>query len=257
VWWAGSNRTCQLYVERTGCRWLDPQGAVRHVAGSEAQLVRADWWSEMFSQLPKRSGLPLLRRPVLKVWLSGYWARPFVLDLPAGVKPREWAAVAAARAGAATGLDGPCQVVVQSPGSGVDATGLRVLAVAVPQGLLAAQRDGARASGVTLESIRPWWAGALDEVLRGDSALNVFSAVDADAVVMLVSSSNGWSLATTCSPPPAGDAMERWFKRQSLGLPSDARGSSAARHVEAITTAPAPRSGLWPVLSAHDSGRPA
>lgn len=257
MWSAGSNRTCQLYVERTGCRWLDQQGAVREVAGSEAQLVQADWWGDAFSQLPKRGGLPLLRRSVLKVWLSGFWARPFVLDLPTGVKSQEWAAVAAARAGAATGLDDQCQVEVQSPGSGVDATSSRVLAVAVPQGLLAAQRDGARASGVTLESIRPWWAGALDVALRDDSALNVFSAVDADAVVMLVSSSHGWSLATTCSPPPAGEAMERWFKRQSLGLPSDARDSSAARHVEATTTAPAPRSGLWPVPTARDPWRPA
>jgi len=246
VWWDGASVTCELYLDREGCSWTDEQAELCASPALSSQLVSAEWWKETLSRLPRSRMLLRGLRPTVKVWLSGFWARPFVLELPSGLKSSEWSIVAAARAAAEVGFDVNCSVKVQSP-QGVGAgSGSRGLAVAVPLGLLTALMEGAKSAGVRLKSIRPWWAGALDEVLQDGKPLELFSAADTDSVVLLVGSSDSWMLATTSSPRPFDQDLERWYRRQSLSLDSAALQPTVARHVEVCFGDPAPKRGLWP-----------
>jgi hypothetical protein len=149
-------------------------------------------------------------RPRVRVWLSGALARPFVLAPVDGLKGKvEAQAMAVARAQEVTGLEPGCDVCLDSVPKSAPA-----LSVATPSELRLEIVGTAKALRVNIESLRPWWAGALGKVLVGDSGLEFFAAQDTEAVTVLVAKENVWLSANTYTPNPNGAQLEALVTRR-------------------------------------------
>jgi hypothetical protein len=149
-------------------------------------------------------------QPRVRVWLSGALARPFVLTPVAGLKGKvEARAMALAMAQEATGLEPGCDVCLDSVPKSAPA-----LSVVTPSELRLEIAGIAKALRVNIESLRPWWAGALGEALASDARLELFAAQDTEAVTVLVAKENVWLSANTYTPNPNGVQLEALVTRR-------------------------------------------
>ncbi len=130
----------------------------------------------------------------LRVWLSGGLCRPF-LHLPvAGVRSAaERLRVAHVQGAQATGLDGPCRVWLdEGPGD------LPVVGAAMPEAVLEAVASSV--AGHRLLSLRPWWAGVLEVVLRAQPGVTALAIHDVDSQVLLTGDEGRFEHVRVASP---------------------------------------------------------
>jgi hypothetical protein len=153
----------------------------------------------------------LYRRPKLRIWLSGGFARPFLIGPVAGL--RRWSetvALASAAASDATGLTEPCRVVLEDwPGEQA------ALATAVPLAILDHIGQHTRQAGLAIQSMRPWWCRRLDQ-LSPTGADDAIAIEDGDALTMLRGQAGGFVLARTYAPRPPADQLEPIVARTAL-----------------------------------------
>lgn len=217
----------------------DPAQALEHWAREIGQRHAGRW-----------------RRARADLWLSGGVARPFLCGPVAGMASwREAETFAVASAPEATGLDGPCRVLLEDwPG---DAP---VVGTALDAALAEAIEAVARSNRVVWRSVRPRWAAALDERLAQRPSTALVAVAEEDALTLLCGSkaagrsSTGVDLASTYSPAPdEGQATALWHRMMlSRDVPPDDawRVHLAVPVAAGETSASTPdeRSGAWPRL---------
>ena len=163
------------------------------------------------------------RRPRARVWLSGALARPFLCGPVQGLK--RWAeveALAEAMAPDATGLAAPCVVQVETWPCAHAA-----LAVAINVETRDAIEAAARVHGVTVRSIRPWWAAALNHVLADGSKARLVAIADGDAMTLLGPDAGRFDAASAYVPGPTGAQADSLLAR--LALTSGAASENVVR----------------------------
>jgi len=192
-----------------------PEGWVPHV---DVESAARHWFAHARSLVGRG-----LRRPGLRVWLSGALARPFVWGPVQGLTGwREVELAAQAAAPDATGLAAPCAVSLDESPSPAAA-----LVVAMEQHVVASIVAAANEAGVRIVSIRPWWALALERQAR--EAAGPIVIRDTDALTVLAASDDDvWRLAHSYVPQPSEDQTPSLLDRLFLSA-NLARG--AARHV--------------------------
>jgi hypothetical protein len=152
------------------------------------------------------------RRMKARVWLSGALARPFLCGPVQGL--RRWAeveALAQAMAPDATGLAAPCAVQIETwphPHA--------ALAVAINVATRDAIEAAARGHGVTVQSIRPWWAAALNHVLAEGSKARLVAIADGDAMTLLGPDAGRFDAASAYVPAPSGGQADSLLARLAL-----------------------------------------
>jgi len=180
--------------------------------GLGAQAV-ADGLPDLAAGL-KATGKRLRRWPHtrVRVWLSGAWALPFVMQPVAGLRNwREALAAAGAVAGDQTGWAKPAAVWLDSVPQQHAALG-----VAAAQPVLAALNRGAAEVGVRLQSVRPWWALALDEARRDGDGVELLAAEDSDALILLSATGEHWREAAAYAPKPVAQQAEAVVQRRAM-----------------------------------------
>ena len=151
------------------------------------------------------------RRPV-RVWLSGALARPFLCGPVQGLKRwSEVTAVAQAMAPDATGLAAPCEVQVEAWPSPQAA-----LAVAIDPLMQQAIEAAAREHGVTLQSLRPWWAVAFNQVLAAAPDARLVAVADSDALTLLGGDDARLHAASAYVPRPSDEQAGQSIARLAL-----------------------------------------
>lgn len=225
MWWVGSEPV-DVYLGLADGGFAVGGQPVAWAAHGDA----AQWFAEARKHLRSR-----WRKPRVRVWLSGALARPFVWGPVQGLASWQEVELAAQNAAPdATGLAGPCVVSVDEwPAS-------PVLVVAVEANTCAGIIDGARRAGVHVQSIRPWWAGALDRRLLAEPSTPVFAASDTDALTVLTTSDDGWQAAHSVLPLPGAGQAEPLLDRLLLGVDLE---RSAMRHARLVREA---STGAWP-----------
>lgn len=184
------------------------------------------------------------RAPAVRLWLSGRLARPVVFEPPQGL--RRWSeleqlATTAARVELRTEEQGLLRVLVEAwRGAGP------ALAVACDVAALEALHGAAKASGVRLASIRPWWAGLLDSGRLPDIArIRMLAARDSDVLTLLsVDPQGAWSSVDTYDPAPETSRIDQLLARRLVA--EDLTEADLCR-VEMDTSAPGAVSPFWPV----------
>lgn len=236
MWWGGTEIQ-QLYVaqDRCGichvdgtCSWIDGQPDAERLARALREGASQRRWGRV--------------RPRLRVWLSGFHARPFLLEAVEGIDGHaELQALANSRVAEATGLDQACRLWLHK-----SSTVGEVMAVAMPEALLELLRTVARQSGMKLLSARPWWAGALDEVLASRAGSRLFVAEEHDACTLLAAEGGAWTVADTSFPVAGSLQVDDLIRRLTVGM--------SATHDQVARVSVAPQAGcgarLWPALVA-------
>jgi hypothetical protein len=163
------------------------------------------------------------RKAKVRVWLSGALARPFLCGPVQGLKRwSEVEALAAATAPDATGLDAPCAIQVEAwPNPNA------VLAVALDMATRDAIETAANEHGIALQSIRPWWAAALNHLLADGSHARLLAIAEDDALTLLGIDSGRFDAASAYVPGPSGQQAESLLAR--LALTSGAAPESVVR----------------------------
>lgn len=235
MWWGGTEIQ-QLYVARGrcglrqsdgSCQWLD---GPLNVEGLTLALREGG--------ASRRLGRP---RNGLRVWLSGFHARPFLMAKVDGVTSHvELQALARAQVAEATGLDEACRLWLQEPPAAGD-----TLVVAMPEALLAALQSAVHQSGMKLRSVRPWWAGALDEQLERGESPCIFVAEEHDAYTLLATEEGAWTVAETSLPAADPLQVDDWVRRLAVGM------SAAVDQVARVKAVPQSigGAGFWPALA--------
>jgi hypothetical protein len=159
------------------------------------------------------------RKAGVTLWLSGGLARPFLCGPVAGLASwGEADAMASAMALEATGFDGPCQVRLEDwPGDAV------ALCTAVDAAVVDAIFDIARRRRLVWSSVRPRWAGLLNEVLAQQPTVGLVACDEEDALTILGGAARtggetteAFELATTLSPAPVADRLTALWNRTML-----------------------------------------
>ncbi len=180
----------------------DPVSALQSWAG-EIERERAGRW----------------RKASVTLWLSGGLARPFLCGPVAGLASWDEAeAMGSATALEATGFDAPCRVRLEGwPG---DAS---VLGTAVDAAVAQAVAEVAHARRLAWRSVRPRWAGLLDEALARHASVSLIACAEEDALTILGGTTNvqdgtadDFELAATYSPAPAADRSTALWNRTML-----------------------------------------
>lgn len=157
------------------------------------------------------------RKPV-RVWLSGALARPFLCGPVQGLKRwSEVTAVAEAMAPDSTGLAAPCAVQVEAWPSPHAA-----LAVAIDPLMQQAIEAAAREHGLTLQSLRPWWAAAFNQVLATTPSARLVAVVDSDALTLLGGDDERVHTASAYVPRPSDEQAGQSIARLALTAGVDA-----------------------------------
>lgn len=209
MWWAGSERgqAVDVLLGRQAALCANGQGAA--TAHHDANNLPQELLLQVLRAAEPTGGKGRARRQV-RLWLTGHWARPFVVEPVPGVKRwSEWQTLAEAMATQHTGLPAPCRVWFSAaPGK------TAVLAVATPQALAQDCQQAVLEAGCQLVQIRPWWNVALNHALSSvlaGTGPHTVAAVDWDSLTVLSGaisttasrSADGFALATTVLPPPA------------------------------------------------------
>lgn len=151
------------------------------------------------------------RKPV-RVWLSGALARPFLCGPVQGLKRwSEVTAVAQAMAHDATGLAAPCEVQVETWPSPHAA-----LAVAIDPRMRLAIEAAAREHGLALQSLRPWWAAAFNQVLASAPGARLVAVADSDALTLLGGDDERVHTASAYVPRPSDEQAGQSIARLAL-----------------------------------------
>jgi hypothetical protein len=155
----------------------------------------------------------------VEVLLSGALARPFMFGPVAGLKGwHESHAAARAAAPALSGIEAGCEVRLECDPSSEPA-----LATAVGTLTLDAVYAAADSLGVTVSSIRPLWAWAL-EVQTAKSAetpraagLSTIVVTDVDSTVLIVHQAQKWRYASSQVPALSWEQdLIAWLRRVQL-----------------------------------------
>jgi hypothetical protein len=236
VWWVGAE-VWQLFVGRASCGLQRPgRGVQWRDDGNWAALLRE-------AKVPRSRW----RRPVLRAWLSGGLAKPFLLGPLTGLAgDGERGALAQARAQEVTALEGPCEVAVEG-----DLNNESALCVAVQAALVDALHAACAANALRMASCRPWWAGALDVAIPTQAkaqpgAATVLALTDPEAMTVLAAASDTastgprWLASEGYCPLPEPEQRGALVQRRLLALPaSDAQvlwiDAQAPSHVAAVT----------------------
>lgn len=147
-------------------------------------------------------------RPRVRVWLSGALARPFVWGPVQGlVRWREVELAAGAAASQANGLTGPCAVSLDEWRCNSAA-----LVVAMEQDVRAAIIGAAKAAGLRVTSLRPWWARVVEQHANAP----VLTVRDTDALTVLAARDAAWQLAHSYVPQPRVEQTQALLDRLML-----------------------------------------
>jgi len=188
VWWVGSKPVDVFLGESV--LGLAASGERPHWESTDS--AREAWrrTSGFLAATPTRRR----RSRPIRVWLSGHLARPFLVSPIRGLKRRgEAIQVAQSIAESATGLSGPLRVWLD-----VWQDGQPCLGIAVEQSLVDLIEAQDEAVAYRLESIAPWWAGAIN-VCRLTTHQSAWCAVDDGEAVTLIGEVKGsLSHATNC-----------------------------------------------------------
>lgn len=213
--WAGSE-VWDLYLglEAFG---LAPQGTAPAWTSHTDVLAAC---SAAVAQVPRSRRLHRwLRRPEVRIWLSGAIARPFVIEWPDGLKgSEERLRLAKSMVAVATGLETPCAVWLSERAGSTPS-----LAVALDAQLPDTLSQAAARQGLVASSIRPWWSKVLQLEVQQSSQLDLLVVEDEDSLTVLGSQSNRWILADSYVPASLGQHCEALIARRtlSMGLASD------------------------------------
>jgi hypothetical protein len=185
----------------------------------------------------------------MRVWLSAALARPFVMTQVAGLKGMQEAqAMATEMAKGATGLETDCAVwLSQTPAVG------SALCVAMSRSLQQEILASVKATRISLLSLRPWWALALDEILTAQAGTELFAAQDSDAVAVLVAKDGTWLSADTYAPKPEAQQLEALVTRRLFASTVSADKACRVRLNELSAANKQP----WPAAEAVSSFAPA
>lgn len=196
MWWAGADRvdlylgTRRVVLCRAGEILANEQ-----VDGLPAATARA---AEVLSESADRGSI--------RIWLSGGLCRPYLLPASASsVRRDERIKVATALAATRAGMSGDCEVMVE-PGGKADAG----LAVAVARETLASIRTALK--GRRIQSIRPWWAAALEALLRQSQAPVAVGVRDCDALTVLAGARDAFGMALTHATDNPDVARLAWSR---------------------------------------------
>lgn len=159
------------------------------------------------------------RKASVALWLSGGLARPFLCGPVAGLAGWDEAeAMAIGTAPDATGFGVPCHVRLEDWPGEASALGTAIDAV-IAQAVV----DVARARRLAWRSVRPRWAGLLDEALARHALVSLIACAEADALTILGGSTgvqdgatNEFELAATYAPAPAADRSRALWNRTVL-----------------------------------------
>lgn len=209
MWWAGSE-PLQMYLgQATVAVWAPA------VASAGVQ-----WLSTETVQEGCARGMELLntgerrpRRDRLAVWLSGTLARPFIFEPVQGL--RKWSeaqAIAASLAPEVTGLQGPCDVWLDdwSPGKSC-------IAIAHDRSVRELLESSARANGVRLTALCPWWVKALNEARRKDAtSTRILAVEEIEALTILSGGHARFEAAASYVPRPNEDQTKALVTRALL-----------------------------------------
>jgi hypothetical protein len=155
------------------------------------------------------------RRPRVRAWLSGALSRPFLVGPLSGVA--HWSdvqAIAEATAARATNLEGAARVVLERHWPDERA----VVATAAPRALLGALEEATRRHRLSLRSVRPLWARALDQTLTHRPEVQLLVVDEADAWTVLsmdgeIAGSGGDLRLATHAAPSDREAAEAFRGR--------------------------------------------
>lgn len=165
------------------------------------------------------------RRRRARVWLSGALARPFLCGPMQGLRHwREVESLAEAMAGEQTGIESPCIVQVEdwpSPAAS--------LAAAMSQAVCATVHALAREHRIRMRSLRPWWAGVVDNIVAAEPTVRTVSVTDGDAMVVLRGDSGQWEAATSYVPALGPEQARQLFARQSFNEGTALEGMTTVR----------------------------
>ncbi|HEX6705215.1 MAG TPA: hypothetical protein VF169_10680 [Albitalea sp.] len=151
------------------------------------------------------------RRVPVRVWLSSALARPFLCGPLAGLRRwREVVALAEAAATEGTGLPGPCQVMIEEWPHPQPA-----LAVAVQAQTLDAIESAARRHSLRVQSLRPWWAAALDHALSRGPDARLLAVSDGDGMTVL-GGRERFDTANGYVPAPSAEQADKVLARLAL-----------------------------------------
>jgi hypothetical protein len=180
-----------VWVRPTDVEWFEDEQGFAAALSRCLDQVKQQWrWFD---------------RNAVNVWLSGALARPFVVEAVDGLSSIDEArALAQAAAPAATGLAAPCAVQMESA-----PVHRAVVATAVERRALDALLDALRQSKVVARSIRPAWAGAIDDRLRQQPQAHMVCFIEPCGATLLAG--EGPSLAMTAAHADAAkvDALMR------------------------------------------------
>jgi hypothetical protein len=214
VWSAGSDvldvylGTAEAGLERGGSRLHWQTHASLEVA-LDAVFKQAE------IERPARWG----RKAAVRVWLSGALARPFLCGPISGLNRwRDVETVAQSMATDVTGIAPPCIVQVEEWPSPQAA-----MAVAIGEQTAQVIETAARAHGIRVKSLRPWWAAALNRALTIDAQARLVAVADGDAMTLLGGQAGRFDTATGYVPAPSQEQAQQLLARMALtaGVPLD------------------------------------
>lgn len=226
----------QVYVAHDRCGWLDASGSAHWLEEGDLEGRLAQCVDAAAKAWPRRG----LRGAPVKVWVSGALARPFLLGPVAGLKGgAEIRGFAQSQVLDATGWDQSCQVRLEG-----DVTKGRVLATAMPAAVHARIEALVQRAKLRLVSLRPWWAGALDQALAAQPGLEMLVVEEPESLVMLAGQQGTWSMVEVLMPKPSPDEALRAVRRLMAG--SSVRPEMSAR-LCLNTESPGALGRPWPV----------
>lgn len=209
MWSAGSS-LAHVYVGHSIA------GVSRTVAGADADRAwmpcasALQGWQLAAEMLSSGNGL---RRPRIRLWLSGGLARPFLFGPVEGLT--RWAEaveVAANLAPDSTGMAGPCLVWLDAWQAGH-----ACVAVAMQQQLRDGIESVAKRHRLRLAGLRPWWAAVLDSAVESsEQACRLLAVDEPDSLTILSGSEAALDSASSHVPAPAPEFLRSALTRRTL-----------------------------------------
>lgn len=196
MWWGGSE-VINIYLGSTRVGLQGPARPEQWSAGLSGEQV----WEALVELLepacqPRRW---YARKPSVSVWLSGAWARPFLLSPVPGLKTwTEAMSVAQSMVAEQAGLTVPSVVWL-------DAWKVEqaCMAVAAEEQVLDRLHALAAEQGWSPRSVRPWWAAALNAAVAGQHKPALLSVEEeGESLTLLAGAEGAWSVVKSVVPVP-------------------------------------------------------